>query len=1026
MKSGSLARVGLLHGVCCVAALIFGFIVTVRGATPEVRGVTNIAPAAQTIFQLGEPDGSAMEFGLTKEMWRGYAARVTQPVVFTIGKSKLSDWPYIHPSSHDTWAGGKPHTFTISFSTPTVPAEKQFLIIGAAETFTPPQVTIALNGKQIATRRAPAGSGSGSGDPNQSGKPTSMVFPIPVGSLRAGDNTLAITLSDGSWLMYDYVCLGAKSQAPRIGESTELLAKFIEGPMRGAEEIVFAIRKVNPTDGHWYANFGHYGPDPDRKAWREGTKLVRMNLRTGQSTTLLDDPRGGVRDPQVHYDGKKILMSYRKGGTETYHLYELNIDGTGLRQLTDGEYDDIEPTYMPDGGIVFVSSRCKRFVNCWLTQVAVLHRCDADGKNVVAISSNNEHDNTPWPLPDGRVLYTRWEYVDRSQVNFHHLWSMNPDGTMQQIWFGNLHPGITMIDAKPVNGSHKIVASFSPGHGQREHDGVITVVDPSAGPDAQNFAKAISRGAHFRDPWAFSEDCFLAATARSLVVMNGRGVQQEIFKLSEKERAEGYECHEPRPILARVREEMIQPRVKPSNNVGYMLLADVNHGRRMEGVKRGEIKKLLVLETLPMPVHYTGGMEPLSYGGTFTLERILGTVPVEPDGSAYFEVPALRSVFFVALDENDMSVKRMQSFATVMPGEQLSCVGCHEHRSQTPQPSQTTLAALRKPAAKIAPILDVPDVVDFPRDVQPVLDSLCNDCHGYEKTPRGGPRAGRLVLTGDHGPLYSHSYYMLTIGRLFADGRNQPKSNYEPRALGSASSKLLTYLDGKHYDVKATPHQKKTLRLWIESGAAYPGTYAALGCGMIGNYQENNQLNTGAEWPATKAAREVVQRRCAGCHNDPARVLPGDLADERGVSFWMPSMDDPRLNTSRHIVWNLSRPEMSMMLLAPLANSAGGWGVCKDLKSKQPVIVFADKLDPDYQKLFALADAGKTFFEKERRFDMPQFKPREAWVREMKRYGILPASATREDNINVYSVERAYWESLWYQAPKPAPDLSVR
>ena len=103
--------------------------------------------------------------------------------------------------------------------------------------------------------------------------------------------------------------------------------------------------------------------------------------------------------------------------------------GTGLRQLTDGPWDDIEPSYLPDGSIVFASSRCQRWVNCWLTQVAILCRSDVDGRNLQPLSSNNEHDNTPWPLPDGRILYTRWEYVDRSQVDYHLLWVVNPDGT---------------------------------------------------------------------------------------------------------------------------------------------------------------------------------------------------------------------------------------------------------------------------------------------------------------------------------------------------------------------------------------------------------------------------------------------------------------------------------------------------------------------------------------------------------------------------------------------------------------------
>jgi cytochrome c553 len=610
--------------------------------------------------------------------------------------------------------------------------------------------------------------------------------------------------------------------------------------------------------------------------------------------------------------------------------------------------------------------------------------------------------------------------VDRSQVHFHHLWAANPDGTSQTVYYGNMRPGTTMIDAKPIPGTEKIVVSFSPGHGMREHDGDVTVVDPRAGPDAAEFARQISRGAKYRDPWAFSQECFMAASRDTLIVMDSTGRTEQILKLPAEDRSAGFECHEPRPIAPRLREPIIQPRSKPDQRSGCLFLADVNHGRNMTGVKHGEIKKLLVLETLPMPIHYTGGMEPISYGGTFTLERILGTVPVEEDGSAYFETPALRSVFFVALDANDMAVKRMQSFTSVQPGEVLSCVGCHEHRAQTPLAEFHPTLAVRHPPRKIEPITDVPEVFDFPRDVQPVLNALCTDCHGYEKTARGGPRAGRLILTGDRGPLYSHSYYMLTIARLFADGRNQPKSNYDPRALGSSASRLLTMLDGAHYGVKATPHQKKLLRLWIESAAAYPGTYAALGCGMIGNYDENNQINTGADQPVAKAAAGVIQQRCASCHDKPSRLLPLNLADERGVSFWQPSLDDPRLLTSRHIVFNLTRPEKSLILLAPLSEQAGGWGLCRDPQTRQPANVFTNTSEAGFEKLLALCAAGKQFLEQDKRFDMPGFKPRLDWVREMKRYGVLPARFSPGEPLDVYAVEQKYWESLWYNPTVPS------
>src|SRR6266542_6350315 len=136
--------------------------------------------------------------------------------------------------------------------------------------------------------------------------------------------------------------LGQAGKKPAL--RSDLLPAFLAGPMRGVEEIVFAARySGSPSkDGHWYANFGYYGPDASRKAYGEGGRLAKLNLRTGAVTTLLEDPKGGVRDPQVHYDARRILFSYRKGGTANYHLYEIRADGTGLRQLTTGEYDDLE------------------------------------------------------------------------------------------------------------------------------------------------------------------------------------------------------------------------------------------------------------------------------------------------------------------------------------------------------------------------------------------------------------------------------------------------------------------------------------------------------------------------------------------------------------------------------------------------------------------------------------------------------------------------------------------------------------
>ena len=778
----------------------------------------------------------------------------------------------------------------------------------------------------------------------------------------------------------------------------------------GVQEIVFALRQPG-KDGHWYANFDYYADSEARTTYGDGGKLCRLNVATGQLNVLLEDAQGAVRDPVVHYDAQKILFSYRPGGARHYHLYEILLDGSGLHQLTEGPYDDIEPTYLPCGDIVFVSSRCKRWVNCWLTKVAVLHRCDAEGKNIRAISANIEQDNTPWVLPDGRLLYQRWEYVDRSQVDYHHLWTANPDGTSQMVYFGNLQPSTLMIDAKPIPDSHKVVAIFSPGHGQREHDGVLTLVDPGQGPNQPSNARPIVAEKNFRDPWAFSEDLFLAARGREIVVLDGQGQRATLYRCTPDEEAAGLECHEPRPVLVRARERIVPDRVDPRMDSGRLALIDVYRGRNMSGLQRGEIKKLLVLESLPKPINFTGGMDPLTYGGSFTLERVVGTVPVEPDGSAYLELPAMRSLFFIALDEHDLAVKRMQSFVSVQPGETTGCVGCHEQRTQTVLPERLPMAMLRR-ASRPEPVADCPEVFDFPRDVQPILDRLCVDCHGYEKTARGGPYAGRLLLSGDRGPMFSHAYFTMTVRRLFNDNRNQPKSNYPPRALGSAASRILAMLDGSHYGAQATEHEKRMLRLWIDVGAPYPGTYAALGTGMLGGYLENHQTNVDSDWPTTQAGAAVLQRRCASCHQQKSS-LPKALSDEREISFWRFDLNEPGLKFSRHIVFNLSRPEKSLLLLAPLSDTAGGFGLCRS-DSGEPVAVFANTEDADYRTLLAMVTAGQKRLDEIKRFDMPGFQPRPEYLREMRHYGILPPGQADDVPVNAYLLDRQYWQSLWY------------
>ena len=804
-------------------------------------------------------------------------------------------------------------------------------------------------------------------------------------------------------------CVAAPAAPDLLGDALKALG--------GAEEVVFAVRGLY-TDGHYYASFGHWSLNPERMMYASGgAQLCKLNLRTRQMTVLVDDRQGSIRDPQVHYDGRKILFSYRPGGTKYFHLYEIGVDGQGLRPLTDGPFDDIEPTYLPDGGIVFPSSRCNRFIACWYTPTATLYRMDADGKRLHPLSSNIVHDSTPAVLPDGRVMYTRWEYVDRAPQKFHGLWTMNPDGTGQQIAFGNTQPPgewVLMIDAKPIPGTECLVAIFSPGHGNREHAGNVMLVDLRAGPDDPGRARRISpqvpmangwMGGRdgFRDPYPLSKSLFLVARDKSLLLLDDQGHTQEIYHAAEM-------VNEPSPIRPRPREPVVPHRGDPSQTTGRLLLRDVCQGRNMQGVQQGEVRRLLVLEQLPKPVNFSGVQQNLSMNGTFTLKRILGTVPVDPDGSAFFEVPALRSVYFAALDERGETVRRMQSFVSVMPGETLGCVGCHEHRTDTSHAGPLPTAAGREPS-RIEPIADVPDVIDYPRDVQPILDRLCVRCHSAERPD------GRVVLTGDYNEWFTLSYYaMFATGQVSDSWGYSEDGNHGPRQFGSAASALMKKLDGPHYEVRASARDRKLIQLWIDTGATYPGTYAALRPGAppsSGHTQPDPQgyppafgsVSRGPVPGGSETLDSILRRRCLTCH---------DVKLPMGSGFRKTQV---HLNVPKHYclnLYNLSHPEKSPILRVPLAKAAGGYQWCKET-AKGDSAIFVDATDVDYQSILRAIERAKTELDEVKRFDMPGFRPTTHYVREMKRYGVLPASfdASR-DPINVYQVDRAYWRSLWY------------
>ncbi len=971
--------------------VFFALTACVYGAQPS---------APDVLFQIGRPDAVSWEFGgwadwLNPQYPNGVAYR------HVVGKNRDVDWTASHPSSRDFGAAGKTFTTEIEFDSPKSYDRELYFIIGFCfvSHLEPSLIKIAVNDIAAEPVRQPTTWNDYAYKPqSEVGIFEHLIIPIPSGAVRQGKNVLSIHLEDGSFYLYDYLMLREKPEVPAQLPIPDLLTEFRAGPMKEVKQIVFALRKPG-TDPHWYSNFGYYADDANDFPFPLGSGggLFLYDLDSKEMKPIFQDPHGNIRDPQVHYDAEKIIFSYLPAGKRHYNLYEINVDGSGLRQLTFGDWDDIEATYTASGDILFCSTRSKRWVQCAASPVATLHCCGPNGENVHPVSSNNDQDNTPWPLPDGRIVYMRWEYIDRSQMDYHHLWTMNPDGTKQMVFYGNLLPGKVMLAPKPIPNSPKIVACFSPGHGIREHYGKIAIVDPRNGPDDPDGAVEITRFDNHSDPWAFSETAFMAASEDELHLIDDNGYTQTVFKLPEELSSQGFWIGEPRPVIPRSREVAIADQTDPEQATGFLALADIYKGRRLGDLPRGTIKDLLVLEPLPAPIHYNGGMEYVSANGTFALTRIVGTVPVTPDGAAYMELPALRNYLFVARDANGDSVKRMHSFTTVMPGETATCIGCHESRTESPEnktdhvgpSSHAVFDVMKKKASVPRSVAGVPDLFDYPRDIQPILDKHCVACHNRDRAD------GNVDLCSDWTPRYQRGYLTLSMRKMVGDNRNRAQSDFQPYEIGTKSSTLLRLIAEKHAGVELSPSEVKTLRYWIETGANFAGTYAANFLGTVGYHYNFGYEHFDLDWPETQRMSETISRRCTECHDKTNRpAVPETISSLTG-------------GYSTQLIFNMTFPEKSKILTAPLAQTAGGKQSCGRA-------VFADTSDPDYQAILGGIQRAERYIQEERnRFTQRPFVPHPSYVREMIRFGVLPPDHDYSAPVDPYQTDRIYWETLY-------------
>jgi hypothetical protein len=698
----------------------------------------------------------------------------------------------------------------------------------------------------------------------------------------------------------------------------------LSNPLLGFGKLLFAKRLTYNTS-HIYTTYF----DGSNRYQEGGGLYVLDGLRPdAQATPIVEglDSKGIFRDPDLSWDASKVVFSYKADKPTPCRLYEVGIDGTGLRQLTNTDFDDVDPCYLPNGRIAFVSTRCKRVVLCHNAfTVSVLYTMDADGGDVRCISTNTVNEFTPSVLADGRLAFTRWEYVDKHVGNNQSMWVMNADGSNPVDMAGEHWGPITLWEPRQVPGSDKIVTTLAP-H-MPIAVGPVALVDPadvcSSPAKYQNLTPEIPPPHHFGwlrtdggfycNPFPLSEDYYIVSyaygpgdrepTGYALYLLDRWNNRDLIY------RDPNFSCFEAFPVKPRPHPPVI-PDVPPADrNVGRFCVLNVYEG--LTGVAPGAVKYLRVIEEIPKPVSANcigfGLQNPVvSNYGHYAVKKLLGEVPVEPDGSAYFEAPAKAALYFSALDENYMELQRMRALTQLEPGETLTCVGCHEHR--TTAPTNSYVAALRKPTRQITPPLDGVRGADFAYDVQPVLTRHCVKCHSGEKP------AGNLDLSPDPTDLFNVAYENLTSRGYvsFVDVRRADSLPLRPPMYyGSHASKIIQVLQTTHRDrVQLPPDDFRRLVTWIDCNAPYYGTYLFTRPGTIGG----RELLT----PGIKAALHgVFDKRCASCHGqDKSRVERVKFLDV----------------------------DQSPALLAPLAKSAGGTEKCGQA-------VFVDRDDPDAKAL---------------------------------------------------------------------------
>ena len=593
-------------------------------------------------------------------------------------------------------------------------------------------------------------------------------------------------------------------------------------------------------------------------------------------------PPGSFLRPDLSHDGKRVLFAYCKYYPHIadmekvdksklpedvfYSIYEMNVDGTGCRQITRGKYDDFDSRYLPNGDIVFLSTRkgtslqvgkasaratCNAdlpdsYVRCGggnvrPVPVFTLHAANGDGEDLRAISAFENFEWTPAIAHDGRIIYARWDYIDRYNANFMSLWSTSQNGANAQLVYGNYTTKPQCIfEARPIPGSNKLVFTAAAHHSNM--GGSICLLDRTKGSEYESPLTRLTPevpfpeteewvNMYYANPWPLSEDYFLVAWSDKRLPPHGR-FENEQQNPSNATGIYLYDAFGNLELLHRDPEISsmypipVRPRKKPAEHPstidwdapqqGSFLVQNVYLG--LDGIAPGSIKRLRVIG-VPPKVQPHMNQPNLGVSEEDPGKFVLGTVPVEKDGSAHFRVPSGISIFFQALDAEGLAVQTMRSLTYVQPNQTLACIGCHEPRDAAPLTDHRPIAALRAPS-KLTPGPQGSWPLRFDTLVQPVLDSACTKCHSPKSTDKNAhpldltaPKAYKNLLTFAENDLTKLAF---------------EKDRSDIGDCPARKSKLLALLTTPtpHHKTPLTKDQYNRLTTWMDTYAQRQGSFS--------------------------------------------------------------------------------------------------------------------------------------------------------------------------------------------------------